>query len=44
MRKKGAESEVVKLFSIVLLKRKDGTPKLPKRKKAVEHEGEARTA
>ena len=28
MRQKGAESEVVKLFSIVCLKRKDGTPKL----------------
>ena len=28
MRQKGAESEVVELFSIVRLKRKDGTPKL----------------
>ena len=28
MRQKGAESEVVVLFSIVRLKRKDGTPKL----------------
>ena len=28
MRQKGAEIEVVELFSIVRLKRKDGTPKL----------------
>ena len=28
MQQKGAESEVVELFSVVRLKRKDGTPKL----------------